>query len=92
MNNFINNFVNARFSYLIIGALSFGFEYKSLRYIRSTIKWDGNYWNKPRSFPKPIFGRLPPSGFIPWFNFDWNPAKKPYNITGTSSIQDFGIE
>ncbi len=79
-NNFMKNFVNARYSYLIIGALSFGSEYKSLRDIRSTIKWDGNYWDRPRIFPKPILGRLPPSGFIPWVQFDWHPASEPYDI------------
>jgi len=79
-NNFIGNLINARFGYLLIGAFAFGFEYKALRDIRSTIKWDGNYWNEPRSFPKPIFGRLPPSGYIPWFQFDWHPTQEPYDI------------
>ncbi len=79
-NNFIGNLINAWFGYFLIGALQFGFEYKSLRDIRSTIKWDGNYWNRPRSFPKPIFGRLPPSGTVPWFQFDWHPAQEPYDI------------
>jgi len=79
-NNFIGNTINAQFGYFLIGALRFGFEYNSLRDIRSTIKWDGNYWNRPRSFPKLIFGRLPPSGMIPWFHFDLSPAQEPYNI------------
>ena len=79
-NNFICNFVDARFFYLLIDTFAFGFEYKSLRDIRSTIKWDSNYWNKPRSFPKPIFGRLPPNGYIPFIAFDWHPAKEPYDI------------
>jgi hypothetical protein len=79
-NNFMNNFVNARYGYLLIGVISFGFEFKSLRYIRSTINWNGNYWGRPRSIPKPIFGRLPPSGYIPWVSFDWHPAKEPYDI------------
>jgi len=43
--------------------------------------WSGNYWNRPRLLPKPIFGR---TGlffmFIPCINFDWSPAKAPYNI------------
>jgi len=79
-NNFIDNFVNAQFAYFLAGALRFGFEYNSLRDIRTTIKWGGNYWNRPRSFPKPIFGRLPPSGMVPWFHFDLNPAQEPYDI------------
>lgn len=80
-NNFIGNLINARFAYFLLGAFTSGFEYKVLRDIRSTIKWDGNYWNKPRSLPKPISGRLPPSGAIPWVQFDWNPAQEPYEIT-----------
>jgi len=86
-NNFIKNFVNTRVGYLLIGVLSFGFEFKSLRDIRSTIKWDGNYWNRPRLLPKPIFGRIS-SINIPWFQFDWHPAQEPYDIP---SIQGFGI-
>ena len=37
--------------------------------------WDGNYWDKPRVLPYPIFGLL-----IPWVKFDWHPAKEPYDI------------
>ena len=53
-------------------------------------KWNGNYWNRPRVFPKPIFGRktFPYNGLfrdidfqIPWINFDWHPAQEPYDIT-----------
>jgi len=41
-------------------------------------EWDGNYWNRPRLLPKPIIGSI---GFIvPWINFDWHPAKEPYDI------------
>ena len=36
--------------------------------------WDANYWNRPRSLPRPIFGILPP------IQFDWHPAKEPYDI------------
>jgi parallel beta-helix repeat protein len=44
-------------------------------------KWDGNYWNRPRVFPKLIFGYIEIShGDIPWFNIDWRPAKEPYDI------------
>jgi parallel beta-helix repeat protein len=43
--------------------------------------WDGNYWNRPRVLPKPIFGR---TGLfhmlIPWINFDWHPAQEPNDI------------
>jgi hypothetical protein len=87
-NNFIKNYRNTQVGYLLIGVLNFGFEYKSLRYIRSTIKWDGNYWNRPRSLPKPIIGQMS-SLRIPWIQFDWNPAQEPYDIP---SIQGCGIE
>jgi parallel beta-helix repeat protein len=36
--------------------------------------WTGNYWNRPHVFPKPIFG------FLPFVQFDWYPAQKPYDI------------
>lgn len=43
--------------------------------------WDGNYWTRPRLFPKPILGR---SGIIlmmlPWINFDWHPAIEAYDL------------
>ena len=43
--------------------------------------WNGNYWNRPRVFPKLIFGR---TGLffmlIPWINVDWNPAQEPHDI------------
>jgi len=47
-------------------------------YINGRNTWDGNYWNKPRFFPKIIFGenRLKKIG-IPSFQFDWHPASQP---------------
>lgn len=44
----------------------------------SQTTWEGNYWNRPRMLPKPIYGiktvgRL----FLPWLNFDNSPAKQP---------------
>ena len=49
-------------------------------------KWDSNYWNEPRTNPKPIkvyiylgaLGALPIT--VPWPQFDWNPAQEPYDI------------
>ena len=43
--------------------------------------WRGNYWDNQiiHGLPKILLGRfgiLP----IPWFNFDWRPAKEPYDI------------
>jgi len=40
--------------------------------------WDSNYWGEPRTLPYLIIGNL--FIFIPWFNFDWNPAQEPYDI------------
>jgi parallel beta-helix repeat protein len=40
--------------------------------------WLRNYWDRPRLLPKPILGAK--FNIIPWFNFDWLPAKLPYNI------------
>jgi len=39
--------------------------------------WKGNYWNRPRFMPYPIFGK---GLFLPLVNFDWHPAKEPYDI------------
>jgi hypothetical protein len=44
-------------------------------------QWKYNYWNQTRSLPYVIIGRLYLS-IIPWVNFDWHPAKEPYNIPG----------
>ena len=43
--------------------------------------WTGNYWSHQiiHGLPKILFGRY--GRFIPWFNFDWHPAKKPYDIS-----------
>lgn len=40
--------------------------------------WNKNYWEKPRLFPKLIFGKIGFTGKIPWFNIDWHPLQKPY--------------
>jgi len=34
--------------------------------------WNGNYWNRPRFLPKLILG------VNPFVNFDWHPAREPY--------------
>jgi parallel beta-helix repeat protein len=45
-------------------------------------KWNQNYWNRPRIFPKLIFG-MKKYGPI-WLpclpDIDWRPALKPYDI------------
>jgi hypothetical protein len=43
--------------------------------------WDENYWDRPLLIPKPIYGRTGKIFMIiPLINFDWHPAKKPYDI------------
>lgn len=39
--------------------------------------WEGNYWDRPRVFPKIIFSLIT---IIPWVNFDWHPVKEPNDI------------
>jgi parallel beta-helix repeat protein len=48
-------------------------------------KWQQNYWNKSRLLPKIIpgqFGGMLIHKRIPLVNFDWQPAKEPYDIQG----------
>jgi len=40
-------------------------------------KWFGNYWNRPRLLPKPIFGIM---AKMPWLNFDWRTQRAAYDI------------
>ncbi len=58
----------------------------------TNIKWDSNYWDNWIGFgPKFIFGAIYLRGFffrfflsfpfLPMINFDWHPAKEPYNIS-----------
>jgi len=75
-NNFIGNNWSVHFTYSLFFAYQFGY---ALKDIHSTIKWDGNYWDRPRIFPKPILGWLTLVS-IPWFQFDWHPAQEPYDI------------
>ena len=63
-NNLIDNHQNAYFS--------------QLRFF--SIDWYNNFWDKPKFFPHPIFGRIGIFGFIPWLNFDRHPAQEPYVI------------
>ena len=66
-NNFINNQLQAYFVYGI--PIFWGL----------TNRWNGNYWNESRSLPYPIWGA---HLFFPWVQFDWCPAKEPYDIEG----------
>jgi len=69
-NNFINNDRNACFHV-----------FYSHRYNN----WNSNYWDRPLLLPKLIFGKISwkrSEFYIPWINFDRNPAKQPYDIGG----------
>ncbi len=54
--------------------------------------WDENYWSRSRILPQPIFGSIRILGRESWVNgipipidcvnFDWHPAKEPYDIPG----------
>ena len=46
--------------------------------LSSWTNWNQNYWNRPRILPKPIIGTT--FFRFPWLNFDWHPAKEPYDI------------
>jgi parallel beta-helix repeat protein len=49
-------------------------------------KWNSNYWGRSRIFPKVIRGSITivppgfgtPGKYLPWFNFDWYPAKEQH--------------
>lgn len=45
-------------------------------------KWSNNYWDDwSKNLPKPINGRITTPLFdIDWINFDWNPAREPYEL------------
>jgi parallel beta-helix repeat protein len=48
-------------------------------------KWQQNYWNKTHILPKIIpgqFGGMIIHKRIPFVNFDWKPAREPYDIRG----------
>jgi nitrous oxidase accessory protein len=40
--------------------------------------WWGNYWDRPRLLPRPIYGvKTIFNHDMPWIAFDWHPAKEP---------------
>lgn len=64
--------------------------YDMVYYIKYPLKrnqWYNNYWDKPRLGPKLIPGELiwPLTKFMylmcPWYQFDWHPAKQPYEVS-----------
>ena len=66
-NNFIDNRFHAIFYYSFLN------------------NWSENYWdNWFFRLPKPIIGMMYLDFIgktIPWINFDWHPAKEPYDIS-----------
>ena len=64
------NKINYNNFYQNIVDASFGFS--------TLTSWNHNYWNRPRILPKPIIGTI--LYYYPWINFDWHPAKEPYDI------------
>jgi parallel beta-helix repeat protein len=65
-----NNFINNTNNAQFIGRVSLWNE------------WVGNYWDNWIGLgPKIIRGKLI---VFPWYNFDWHPAKEPYDIPGMS--------
>lgn len=41
--------------------------------------WWGNYWDRPRLLPRPIYGvKTIFNHDLPWLAFDWRPAKEPF--------------
>ena len=69
-NNFIENEESAYFIYI---------------YEDQNNKFDKNYWDRPRVLPKTINGFIVTMVneqiiWIPWIEFDWHPAKRPYDI------------
>jgi parallel beta-helix repeat protein len=64
-NNFIDNQVHAQY------------QYNQFRSCFSN-RWIGNYWDKGRILPYPIVGQIL---FLPWIQFDWNPAKEPNSMS-----------
>jgi parallel beta-helix repeat protein len=47
----------------------------------SKVIWYKNYWERPRLLPYLIFGQITfLNNNIYWFNIDWRPALKPYDI------------
>ena len=48
-------------------------------------KWNRNFWDHPRLLPYIITGTIVFFRMtLKWFNFDWHPAQKPYDIRGMS--------
>jgi len=65
-NNFIDNKISATFK---------------INKIFPRNIWTGNYWDKARTLPKLIYGRIGRIfSLIPWIAFDLSPVQQPYDI------------
>jgi hypothetical protein len=47
-------------------------------------KWTQNYWEKGRILPYPIMGILSIIPQVFWFNFDFRPRLRPYQVNDTN--------
>jgi parallel beta-helix repeat protein len=90
-NNLIsdNNFIKNNFGLYISGSFENNVTSNNFRqnilhafFINcNNTLWYGNYWNRPRLLPKPIFGlKIKQRLWIPCINFDSHPVKEPYDI------------
>jgi len=61
---------NMRYNNFILNKIPAYDYFDFYRFIKGFNNWYGNYWDRPRFFPK----------FIPKFSVDWHPALKPNNI------------
>ena len=82
-NNFFKNKGNAVFTRSILGELKVKLNDSYYTPWKKNI-WDGNYWNRPRILPKPIFGsiritsmQLWSSGYFPLFGIWTNEIPIP---------------
>jgi len=91
-NSFIRNTIANNSEYGIYLQYAFNNKFIENNIMKSNIsvyfensllnRWIGNFWERSRLFFYPIFGKikLTEDIVIPWVNFDWHPAKEPYDI------------
>jgi parallel beta-helix repeat protein len=91
-NNFIKNEQNAYFGQPILTRVRIIKKYFDLPINKSV--WDGNFWNRPRLLPYKVPGYISllfgfdsePPYKVNIFQYDWHPAKKPYDISSNENI------
>jgi parallel beta-helix repeat protein len=86
-NNFIHN---GRIRTMFSKMMFLGSIYGDYSILKSNNQWDRNYWGRSRLLPYIIFGGLVydatitgfnPFIFVPFYQFDWHPAKEPYDLS-----------